>query len=146
MNKQLQKAYRFFYENDGHATPPGRAVCAMQSARADLLREKLETAGRVEFQWLPDEMADGPEQWGWPEKDVKRFYESDHFVEGCRLFVDGEEKESLWGIFDADATYRRIIETQLFSNYLANPSGEMVQIAPSCYGPRQLELPGMLVA
>lgn len=129
MNKQLRKAFQFFYAHDEYATPPGRAVCALESARIDVLRDKLESAGRIEFKWVADEDADaGPRDWGWSEKQIGDFYDREHEVAGCILVVDGEETESLWGIWDASPEYRRCIETDLLSQYISTQGTGIVPV------------------
>lgn len=128
MNRKLLKAWRFFMEHDGYATPPGRAVCALHSARVDLLRDRLEEQGRVSFRWVPDESPDHPREWGWSAADVERWDRTDHECEGCILVVDGEETESLWGIWDAGPEYRRCIEKDLLAQYIATQGTDLVPV------------------
>lgn len=145
LTKSLQHAYRFFFENDGYATPPGRALCAIKSARVDLLRDKLESQGRISYAWEPDDLADrGPADWGWPDKDVKHFWQTEHYVETCTLYVDSEPSESLCGIWDADNNYRRIIEKDLLAQYIPTQGTETIHLGQSCYGARQQSFSGLL--
>ena len=135
----MYNRYLFFKNHAGYIVGK-KALCALNLAKSEALAEA--NSNRVRFEWQYDDSGDrGPEDWGWPEKEIKRFWESDHYVEGCVLYIDDEPTESLWGIWDADTSYRRVIEAELFSQYLSNPSGDHVQIAPNCYGSPQLELP-----
>jgi hypothetical protein len=90
-------------EHAGYATPPGRTACAAALARAE---ERAEAAGFV-FEWVPDECSD----LSWmDEAEAAR----DHEVLGCIVHDPaGEHLASLWGIVDADANYRRVIEAEL---------------------------------
>ena len=128
MNRKLMKSWRFFMEHDGYATPPGRAACALHSARVDLLRDRLEERGRIRFEWVPDYDGSGPSDWGWSEKELVEWNRSTHECEGCILVVDGEERESLWSIWDASSEYRRCIETGLLSQYIATQGTDLVPV------------------
>lgn len=50
----LRERFRFFLEHSGYYTPPGRAACALSSARDEARGEEL---GLV-FEWQDDELAD----------------------------------------------------------------------------------------
>lgn len=104
-------AYRFFKQNAGYVV--GRcAEGALALARAEALAEAQ--PDRIRFRWEPDQVPDrGPEDWGWPENEVRRFWRTEHDVWGCVLEIDGEPSGSLWGIWDPDADYRRVIEAGL---------------------------------
>jgi hypothetical protein len=105
----LRDSFRFFFEHDGYVTPPGRAVCAIRTARAELAVRQRDD---IRFRWEPDECPD----LSWMSA---RELEREHYVEGCimerKCSTCGawESVDSLWGITDADDTYRRIIEAQL---------------------------------
>ena len=102
------RAWRFFMEHAGYATPPGRAVCAASLARAE---EHAEAAG-LTFEWLWD--ADADLSW-MDEAEAAR----EHEVLGCIVRgPDGEHLASLWGIVDADAGYRRVVEAELAAEAL----------------------------
>ena len=130
MNKKLRKTFQFYLENDGYATPPGRAACALASARVEQLRDHLEASGRVEFRWMHNDTADrGPRDWGWSEKEIEHWNRhAPHEVEGCILLVDGEEKESLWGIWDASPEYRCCVEKDLLSEYIGTQGTDLVHV------------------
>ncbi|MGH8576039.1 MAG: hypothetical protein ACREXX_06510 [Gammaproteobacteria bacterium] len=108
----MRRRFQFFLKHDGYCTPPGRAVCALHSAKVDDLKEWLESEERIRFEWRWDDDAD----WSWMDEREKQ---KKHEVHGCVLFVDGEVEDSLWGIFDPDNHYRRIIEKDLLSEHIA---------------------------
>lgn len=140
MDRRLIERYRFFRKHAGYVV--GKcAGGALELAKAETIGER---SPLVRFEWAPDDLTDGPESWGWPEKDVKRFYQSDHSVEACTLYIDNEPTESLFGIWDADSNYRRVIEAELLTQYLHNTSGEYVTVGNVWY-PKQLQFPGTIV-
>jgi hypothetical protein len=102
------RAWQFFMEHAGFGTPPGRAVCAASLARAE---EQAESAG-LRFEWVEDECPD----LSWMDaREVAR----DHEVLGCiARSPEGEHLASLWGIVDADANYRRVVEAELAAEAL----------------------------
>jgi hypothetical protein len=121
-----RKAFRFFLEHAGYATPPGRAACALGLSRAE---ERAKAVG-ITFEWEWDEDAD----LSWMD-DRDRYYHHDggkrhpreHEVLGCiARGPDGEHLASLWGIVDADASYRRVVEAELAAEALAD------YVAPVC--------------
>jgi hypothetical protein len=123
MKLQLQKRYAFFKENAGYVVGR-RALGALALARAETLAEAQPE--RIEFRWEPDQAADrGPEDWGWPKHEVRRFWRTEHEVWGCALMVDGEHRSSLWGIWDPSEAYRREIQADLMLQTLSdnNPIG-----------------------
>jgi len=103
-----RRAWRFFLEHAGYAAPPGRTVCAASLARAE---EQAEALG-LTFEWCEDECPD----LSWmDEAEATR----EHEVLGCIVRSPyGEHLASLWGIVDADANYRRVIEAELAAEAL----------------------------
>lgn len=107
VSKSLRSAFRFFHEHSGYSVPPGRAVCALDLARAEALAS--EEGWRVE--WHDD--AEGARDWycecGCQPSEVL----------GCVLTFthdDGSEAHfSLWGIGDPSPEYRRVVEAELAS-------------------------------
>jgi hypothetical protein len=118
MNRRLQEAFRFHLEWGGYSTPPGRAACALQAARAEL-RAKEEG---LEFCWEYDENPDTSwlDQEGW-EKEKQDYQEGRLEILGCWVEHPGIERYAvaLWGISvypdKAGQAYRRTIEADLAS-------------------------------
>lgn len=54
MNKQFRSDFRRFLEDGPYCTPPGRAACALQSARTLQKWREMEAAGRVRIQVEPE--------------------------------------------------------------------------------------------
>lgn len=109
-----REAFKFFLENAGWCTPPGRAVCAIERARdEEKIREKVDT-GQWRFRWVHDDTAwDADESIPVPEEVLGCILEEK--CEGCGSWVP---RESLWGIGDPDDAFRRVIETDLGSEGL----------------------------
>ena len=103
-----RRAWRFFMEHAGYATPPGPVMCAAALARAE---ERAEAAG-LTFEWVSD---DCPDLSWMDEAQAAR----DHEVLGCIVRDPaGQHLASLWGIVDADASYRRVVEAELAAEAL----------------------------
>lgn len=111
-----RRAWRFFLEHAGYATPPGRAACAASLARAE---EQAQGAG-LRFEWVADEYPD----LSWmDEAEAARDYE----VLGCVVCDPaGQHLASLWGIVDADANYRRVVEAELAAEALEGYAASLV--------------------
>jgi hypothetical protein len=129
--EDLKDAYDFFLENSGYATPPGRAVCALDKARAEKRANEL---GFV-FSWEYDD--DCPldrlgDHCYWCE-DAKAEREHSHEVEGCSVRDSaGHVLASLWGIIDADRNYRRVIEGELAQEALTEYDKREASRCPTC--------------
>lgn len=102
MAQQLKQAYRFMFDNAGYATPPGRAVCAAQLARAEA---EAKQAG-VTYQWDADVDCDV----SWMSEAERK---QDHVCEYVIARLNGQVIGSLGGIVDATDEYRRVIEAEL---------------------------------
>ena len=109
----LRSSFRFMLENCGYSIPPGRAVCALNLARAEVAGRDLECdhdeprTGRIRWRWEWDEFPDR-ESAG----DVGCILE--RYDELCGW----THLESLWGIsesFDIKTRhdYRRLVEAEL---------------------------------
>jgi hypothetical protein len=108
----LIKDVRFFRAHGGGVV--GEATKgALDLARAE--REMQRRGWTVE--WVPDDAAD----WSWMDQPgFERERERDHEVYGAILKDrDGEQLASLWGIFDPDKHYMRVVEAELASEALA---------------------------
>src|SRR4051812_30114076 len=105
------RAWKFFFNHAGWATPPGRTACAKELAEAEAWAQRE----GVKAQWVPDDMPwDGE---GPPPEEVM----------GCILELDGETV-SLWGIGDPAENYRRVVEAELASQ-LRHTMYEKVAVA-----------------
>lgn len=62
MNRQ--KRFQFFLKNAGYCTPPGRATCALQLAKAEEEKENKIESGEWKFEWQQDEDYD---DFSWDE-------------------------------------------------------------------------------
>jgi hypothetical protein len=108
--KVLTKDELFFFDHAGYSyktgeetAQQGRIRCASSLAHAEQLADRLGWT----FEWEYDQ--DPDLSWMTPEELAK-----DHEVLGCILKdADGQVLESLWGIVDADANYRRVVEAEL---------------------------------
>ena len=134
ITKERRAAFRFFCEQAGYATPPGRAACALELARAEELLEQAVDLGIASVEWVDDETP-------WDEgteisaEDAARRFESGEWTGpyGCivRVFAEGSEHAdtlsyldrvadadaSLWGIVvgsrGTDDPYCRVVAAEL---------------------------------
>lgn len=113
----LKKEYRWF-RNQGF-----RSKDAIRYAKAQLLLKRAWMEDLLEIEWEDDYDAEGPREWGWEEKDIKKWYKQDHECYGCVLKIGGEVEDSLRGIFDPSNDYRKIVETELLQEYLHRNQG-----------------------
>lgn len=101
---QDRKAWRFFLDHAGYATPPGRAQCAMNLARAERRARDIEAS----FDWSGD--PDGCSMCDSCPKEVQ----AHAVVEQCVMrSKEGVALASLHGICNANAAYRRVVEAEL---------------------------------
>lgn len=59
MSSVDRKTFRFFLENAGYASPPGRAACALDLARAEVLLQRAVDLGLARVDWTEEE------GWSW---------------------------------------------------------------------------------
>lgn len=144
---ELRKAFRFFLEHAGYGTPPGRAACALDLARA----ERDGAARDWHVTWHYDEADAGmcspaderygrdacdvcgllpTPQWGniYDERDSRcvsspRYgYPScpgEHSVQWAALRDEDDNiLATLGGIVDADEDYQRVVAAELASEAL----------------------------
>jgi hypothetical protein len=112
VTKRLREGYHFFKEHAGYATPPGRAACALELAKAEL-------AGReagFEAEWMED--PDGWHNIG----DCPTPSE----VLACIVRAPSGGEVSLWGIGDPSRDYMRVVEAELTSELLAEEHARQV--------------------
>lgn len=110
-------AWRFFRENAGYSTPPGRVACAMEYARA-------ERDGRAlgwSVVWADDDGCTCHEfDFICDCQRVDRRGRSECHCEYAALWDDrGNFMDSLSGICGADADYRRVVAAELMLEALA---------------------------
>lgn len=108
--KRIYRAYLFFKENAGYATPPGKSQCALNLARAeDYARDK-----EWEYTWEWDESGCIGCDCGSKTCDCSTGAE--HETLGCVLKdADGYVLGSLWGICGATREYKRVVQAELAS-------------------------------
>ena len=109
-------AYHFFLKHAGYnytATETrrqGRIRCAKALAQAERDAKRF----GITFQWDYD--SDGDDSWMTEEERRE-----EHTCEWVRAVTsDGRTVASLGGIYDADTTYRRLIEAELAYEALAS--------------------------
>ncbi len=114
-----REAWKFFLQHAGYATPPGPAQCALDLARA----EAWAKAEGLVFVWDNDPDADD----SWMD-DTQR--QQEHTAEGCTVYrrcedcgeISSTPLNGLYGIFDADSDYRRVVEAELASDLFVTHS------------------------
>lgn len=116
MNAALRESFHFHLEHGGYCTPPGRAACALASARAELAAKENDD---LRIRWVDDsDYID----LSWDENgQTLRGLESGEFIcEGCiveqRCPTCGqwEHLESLWQIIsEPGSAYHRVVEAEL---------------------------------
>jgi hypothetical protein len=116
--KNLQPAFRFFFEHAGYVVGR-RAECALSLAKAE------EWANRkgIEFVIEPDQDADWSFVDTWSEREQEEFRSREHEVISVLAFKPCRQHgveckhaicvASLSGIFDADNSYLRVIRAEL---------------------------------
>jgi hypothetical protein len=113
--------WRFFLENADYCTPPGRAMCAPELARA----EQWADEERIEFRLEDDLDPDDSFVETWPARDQKAWKEQSHSCYSATCYRprpvhggDCKHKEvlaSLGGIFDPTDDYLRVVRAELAS-------------------------------
>jgi hypothetical protein len=129
MTPELIEAYRFHKEHAGYSTPPGRAACALEYARAEIAARNLGWHTLwADDEWGPDSLGDHA-YWcatqrrvdaGYDTDGERTFvysgrYECDHEITYATLYGphDPLPLASLGGIIDADRDYRRVVGAEL---------------------------------
>jgi len=114
----LRQSFGFMLTHAGYCTPPGRAVCALDLARAELLLADAETEGAAAVEWVWD---DEP----WDEgmeisaDEAARRFESGEWTGplGCVVRIGDDVAASLWGIVvgsrGTDDPYCRVVAAEL---------------------------------
>lgn len=99
--KHTRRAFRFFHENAGYVLGE-RAIGALALARAE---DWAHGAG-LEYVW--EYSVDPDTSW----MDARQRECSNEFTD-CVAYLDGVPVASLHEIYNADATYRRVVEAEL---------------------------------
>lgn len=114
MTAKLRQAFKFFLEHAGYATPPGRAACALELAKAEI--------------WANDNgytfnVVDDPEvDTSWmSEAELQKLRAGDLEAVGVILLDTLNERPltSLWGIVVAESSYLRVVKAELVCEYLS---------------------------
>lgn len=125
MDKQLQSRFRLMLENAGYSVPPGRAVCAIEMARASLLLDRAVDAGVASIEWIYDDEPYDPGDL-YTEAETAAKFESNEWTGpfGCVIYFEPNESTrysvaGLWGIvvgqWGTNDPYCRVIEAGLAS-------------------------------
>jgi hypothetical protein len=125
--RELLEPFRFHREHAGYSVPPGRAACALEAARAEILLRRAVELGAAAVEWQDDEIPYDPGLTS--EEEARRLFETGKWTGpyGCRVRVatarlDDEEETSLWGIVTGPEgerdPYRRVVEAELASELL----------------------------
>lgn len=113
------RTWRFFIENAGYATPPGRTVCALDLAKA----EQWASDNGIEFRLEDDLDADASFVETWSEADRKRWNATHHCAYTMFCYRPCPDHDwnckhrevlaSLSGIFDPTDDYLRVVRAEL---------------------------------
>jgi hypothetical protein len=108
-------------DHAGYCNPPGRAVCALELARAENLLDRAERLGIAETEWVDDYDLD----LSWDEDgSVADGLEAGRLAAGGCVVRCGDRQESLWGIvveaptWRGDDPYVRIVRAELASEMI----------------------------
>lgn len=111
-------AWRFFYDNAGWATPPGKAVCAAALARAEAHIEPLIEAGEYRFEIVTD----GDPDLSWcDERDLDYIERNGVWMvvlaKKCPQCGEWQTVDSLGGVI-GDDNYFRVIKAGMAQTVL----------------------------
>jgi hypothetical protein len=116
-----RKAWRFFVDHAGYATPPGRAVCAAELVRSEAWANFERDNGRLTVEWVDDNDAD----LSWADESTLADIDAGTYaVLGCVVTYHAplawsgattERFESLWGIVvtGPNDPYCRVVAAEL---------------------------------
>lgn len=114
VNADIRRRWQFFQEWAGYATPPGRAACALELARAERAADAAGVSLMVEPEPDPD--------LSWMDEDDMR---REHAVVNVYLVQEcetcGETRRlpySLGNVTDPDQNYLRVLFAELASEWL----------------------------
>jgi hypothetical protein len=121
--RDRRQRWRFFLENAGYATPPGRAACALELARAEETLEQAEALELGRVRWELDDTPYDPGDAETPE-EAARLFDSGEWTGpfGAVLELEGEHLASVWGIVlgpqELADPYARVMAAELASEQL----------------------------
>jgi hypothetical protein len=117
-----RERFRFFLEHAGYATPPGRAACALELARAEQGLECALAYGEASVQWLDDDVPYDPGD-AFTEDEARERSESGAWTGPVGSIVAiGDEQHpravaSLWGVVldsrELGDPYARVVVAEL---------------------------------
>lgn len=115
VDKTLREAFQFHLENGGYCTPPGRAACALESARSEVRLQDAIEDERATVEWHMDEDYALGEIHGMTAEQERAKLESGEWEGPYYCVVKyGSNEASLGGIVHAwNDGYKRVIEAQL---------------------------------
>lgn len=130
ISEQRRKAFRFFLEHAGYATPPGRAACALDLARAEMKFELAQEEENASVDWFFDDI---PYDHGiYSTKEIAQKFESNEWSGpfGCIVkYFDAEA--SLWGIVfgqrETSDPYARVVAAELAEEAISEHEKEMAE-------------------
>jgi hypothetical protein len=127
----LRKRFRFFLEHSGWATPPGRAACALESARDEQWLDALEDDGRASttVEYDPEPWDEGTEISA--EEATAKFQSGEWDGPYGVTVTCGDISASLWGIVvgprgESDP-YIRVVRAELAGDVRAQVETERLE-------------------
>lgn len=127
MDARLREAFRFFLAHAGYATPPGRAMCALRLARAELRAADLNEDGMLRYVVEPevmdpadsfedkrdiDAIRSGALEWEAFALEVRTDHPCDH--PGCDGCAGWEVRAAVGGVaYKRGDGYDRVIKAEL---------------------------------
>lgn len=99
IDTDLYQRYLHFKQHDGWRTPPGRAACALHSARIERLLERAIDLGVATVEWEYDDDYEAGDIYGLDADEEIHKYESGEWYGPMGVTVTvADEVASLWGI------------------------------------------------
>lgn len=117
----LRSRWQFFFENAGYATPPGRAQCALDLARAELLAETLGLDAMWEDEYDPDD--------SWMDEQARKDLEDGTII--GPFYVSLGRMAGVGGVYVlaptwlGDDPYVRVLNAELAAEALAQPESHL---------------------
>lgn len=112
---ELTKQEQFFYDNAGYSHLPAKETAEeghLRSAREYAEAETWAIDNGYYFDWIID--SNGCSGCGCESEDCVCSTGIDHETYGCIMRSDDDKHlQSLWGICNPDAAYRRVVEAEL---------------------------------
>jgi hypothetical protein len=139
MDTKLRAAWKFFHAYAGGIVGES-AIGALDLARAERWRERMEDAGRLTVRWVGDN--EPYDHDGFTDEEIAAKFDSNQWTGpfGCVVSYGGDEyAASLWGIvLNPNGTsdpYARVVEAELCSEVMhdavAVPALALDQLDPA---------------